>query len=172
LLIEIAQATSALDQVAEDMLALMNLMETVPEDELTDEAKDEGSIDDYCKDESLLDQHYAPYAKPAVECDLPQEEAATPDETTETDPSGGPDQNAYICNDLDRPLPAGLSPTSHCAVLQPQPGVQQFLAACQGRELEPTHTCTVVYCNHVFYRMGVQDIQECVAKIAAQKESD
>jgi len=74
------------------------------------------------------------------------------------------------CRALDRPLPPGLSSTEYCAILQPQPGAQQFQAACEGSDKLQTHTCTVVYCNHVFYRWGAEDIIDCVGKIAAQKD--
>lgn len=158
---EIAEQSGRLERMAAQMRELMQGLENAaqtPEEETCEEN---------------LDSNYAAYARPTGECDPPNGETDDTGETDETSPneeegSAEEDRMSLICRALDRPLPAGLSSTDQCGILTPQPTADQFVAACEGNHLKDTHTCTVVYCNHVFYRWGAEDIVDCVAKIAAQ----
>jgi hypothetical protein len=155
---EINELSSRLETMARKVRDLLQVLEQAAQ------ARD----DQTC--EENLDSNYAAYARPEGE---PPEEAT--DESNDSDSDDEEDsaqesRMALICRPLDRSLPAGLSSTEHCGILTPQPNADQFVAACEGNHLKDTHTCTVVYCNHVFYRWGAADIVDCVSKIAAQKD--
>jgi hypothetical protein len=163
---EITALSARLERIADQMRELMQGLENAAQ------TRGESSAET-C--EENLDSNYAAYARPTDECDAPNAETDDTGETDETSPneeegSAEEDRMSLICRALDRPLPAGLSSTDQCGILTPQPTADQFVAACEGNHLKDTHTCTVVYCNHVFYRWGAEDIVDCVAKIAAQKD--
>lgn len=164
---EIAELSSRLEAMAQQVRDLMQGLEQAGQ-------TPEEPPAETC--EENLDRNYAPYARPIDECNPVVEEIG--EEVDETDETFSTDEEeadeassaSLICRSLDRPLPAGLSTTEHCGILTPQPNAEQFVTACEGNHLKNTHTCTVVYCNHVFYRWGAEDIVDCVEKIAAQKD--
>ncbi|MCA1778101.1 MAG: hypothetical protein LC637_01585 [Xanthomonadaceae bacterium] len=168
LLSEIEALTKLMDRMAEDLRELMTVLEEAEEGNQAEEAEPEESDEGTCKDE--LAQKYAPYAQEVEECDFSDREDEAQEDLSETDEIGNQDGDPNYCRALDRPLPAGIASTEYCGILAPQPGIQQFQAACEGPGKLETHTCTVVYCNHVFYRWGAEDIVDCVDKIAAQKD--
>lgn len=168
LLSEIDKLTSLMDRMAEEMRQLMKVLETAEEAEQSEEPESGEPGELSCEEE--LEENYAPYAQDITACDSPGEEEADEEKSSAADESSGRAAESDFCRALDSPLPEGLSNTEYCGVLTPQPGVQQFQSACEGAEKLQTHTCTVVYCNHVFYRWGAPDIIDCVEKIAAQKD--
>jgi len=72
---------------------------------------------------------------------------------------------------LEQSLPDNLELAGNCGLLNRQPTINEFLMACQASEKQKTHTCTIVYCNHVFFHMGKQDVIECINDIRDQKRS-
>lgn len=168
---QIEELSGRLQQTAEQVQDLMKALEESAQEEPIEDPIEDPSEEqrrDSC--EEALEQGYAPYAQPDDACDPPVNELEETEESPSTEEPAEEAMTSRSCRLLDRPLPAGLSSTEHCGIVRPQPGNQQFLAACQGNDRKNTHTCTVVYCNHVFYRWGAEDIIDCVEKIAAQKD--
>lgn len=171
LMSEIEELTSLMDRMALELRELMKALEQAEAEDAVEEPEpneSEAAEDSTCEDE--LDQTFAPYARDTTECDSASEEAADEEDSSASDEPDDQTGASHACRALDRPLPAGLSSTEYCGILQPQPSVQQFQAACEGSDKLQKHTCTVVYCNHVFYHWGAEDIIDCVDKIAAQKD--
>ena len=168
LLAEIEVLTKLMDRMAEDLRELMAVLEETEEEDQAEKAEPEESDEVACEDE--LAQKYAPYAQEVEECEFSDAEDADQEDLSESDETGNQGGDPNYCRALDRPLPAGLAGTEYCGILAPQPSIQQLQAACEGPGKLETHTCTVVYCNHVFYRWGAEDIVDCVDKIAAQKD--
>ncbi len=77
--------------------------------------------------------------------------------------------NHIIQGALVQPRVERLRSVGGSDLLNRVPTREEFLEACTPRAKLETHRCSVVYCNHVFFRMGETDVLDCIRHQTEQK---